>query len=178
MSDTPVFSDVVVPPTIERLRRGDLRRSERQIQDDAGNVGDPFLVIDTLARLHLAGRITSEMAAAGSKFHEDFRRGSLGELRAADMARVRTGVINTGRDLRASMEFFRRRVWAAIGVLGGPNSPGGSCAWHVLGLESDVKGWAISRYCTPPVSEHQGSGVLLGVLGVLEVFYARVSSAG
>src|SRR5215469_13657844 len=139
-----VAADVVVPPTIERLRRGDVRRSERQIQDTAGAVGDPFITLSLLTRMHADGRITLEEVQAGEQFHSDFRRAALGDLRAADLARIRGQ--RHGRELAASTEHYRWKVWNAVTPLGGPTSPCGSIVWSVVGEEMDIKRWCLERF--------------------------------
>ena len=57
MTDTPVFSDAILPPTVERIRRGDVQRAERQISDVRGAVGDPFIVVSLLSRFRSRERL-------------------------------------------------------------------------------------------------------------------------
>ena len=46
--------------------------------------------------------------------------------------------------------------------------PGGSCLWRVIGLEESLKHWAQQVQVSP----ESASGVLIGVLGMLEAHYA------
>jgi len=177
MSDAPVFSDVLVPPTIERLRRGDVRRAERQVNDARGDIGDPFVTISLLVRLRNEGKLTSEEVEAGDRFHLEFRRAALGDLRAADVGRVRVENRRAGSEITVSAEHFRRRIWDALTVLGGLGAPPASCVYHVIGAEETLNDWARRRYTLRRISEHQAPGVLISALACLAVYYGRVKPA-
>jgi hypothetical protein len=172
--DGPVFSDAIIPPTAERWRRSDVRRPERQIQDVRGEIGDPFITISALARLHNSGKISTEMARAGNRFHGDFMRAHLLGIgaRASDFLRPPVGTTARHRDQAAWTYICRERVWDALQACGGPSSPCGSCAWHVIGLEETVKDWVLHRYTATRISENAGAGVLIATLGCLEGHYA------
>jgi len=173
MTDAPVFSDVVVPPTIERLRRGDVQRAERQINDTAGATGDPFVTISLLARLHSEGKISDEEVEAGHRFHREFRRASLGDLHAADVGRVRVESRRIGLEITVTAEHFRRRVWDALAALGGLDAPPAICLYHVIGAEETLKDWCTKRFIARPISQHMAAGVLIAALVSLAVHYKR-----
>jgi hypothetical protein len=66
----------------------------------------------------------------------------------------------------------RRRVAAALDALGGHDSPGGSCAWFVLGLEFSVREWAMRQgYAGRTVHGPVGQGILVGALGTLAMHF-------
>jgi hypothetical protein len=77
MSAEPTFADAILPPTPERWRRGDVRRSERQVRDARGSIGDPFVVVGLLLRLHRDARINDDELKAGYRFRSDFDRAHL-----------------------------------------------------------------------------------------------------
>ena len=75
---------------------------------------------------------------------------NLDPLRALSILRVP----GTGRepDLNERQLDARRRVHAAMRVLGGIASPAGSCVWHVVGLQRSVREWAMRQgWCGRPV---------------------------
>jgi hypothetical protein len=59
-------------------------------------------------------------------------------------------------------------VHQAMGALGGLSSPGGSCVWHVVGLQRSMREWAMRQgWGGRPVRQDQAQGILLAALGVL-----------
>jgi hypothetical protein len=57
-------------------------------------------------------------------------------------------------------------------VLGGHDSPAGSCAWHVLGCGQSVREWALHQgRGGRPVRQEQAQGMLVTALGLLAVHY-------
>jgi Domain of unknown function (DUF6456) len=173
VSGEPAFSDAVIPPTLERFRRGDVRRSERQIQDVKGEIGDPFVVIDLLSKFRRDNRINDDELRAGYRFRGDFMRAHLDALRAADVSRPRIDGARFRRDFGVSVYEARDRVLDAIAALGGIDAPGGSCIWHVVGLTETLKTWALTRYVARRVTENAAPGVLVTALGCLAAHYRR-----
>ena len=62
----------------------------------------------------------------------------------------------------------RRRVLNALDVLGGIDSPSGSIAWHVVGLEVSLRTWSAQqgwngRLVSAPIA----CGILVAALGTL-----------
>jgi hypothetical protein len=169
----PALEPDLLPPPPERGQHGRIVRLDRQIADAAGNIGVPFLAISLLSRMHASGRISLDEARAGEQFHAHFRRAALGDLRAADLARIR-GQPRAGRAIAPSAEHYRRKVWDAVMALGGPDAPCGSIIWAVIGEEMDIKRWALERFRPlRRVSEHAASGILIAALGCLATYYER-----
>jgi hypothetical protein len=66
----------------------------------------------------------------------------------------------------------RRRIADAIDVLGGHDSPAGSCVWFVVGLEFLVREWAQRQgWAGRPVHGPVGQGILVGALGTLAMHF-------
>ncbi len=116
------------------------------------------------------GAITAEMRAAGEDFRARFRHAQLDPLRAANLARTpgASYVGGTG----GGFEYARTQIWRAILALGGLGSPGGSCLWHVVGLERSLKQWALETgWSGRRVSQDAASGILIAALGALENYW-------
>lgn len=145
---------------------------DETLPDARGGIGAPRQRrLDTLDRMQREGMITPVMRAAGSRFHDDFRRAALDPLWAPDLARVPVLTHNNrvwaaGRGSAAAHD----RVVAAIEALGGFDAPPASCAWYVLGSE-----WTLSRWGL--VGSARGnrdryvSGILVATLSVLARHY-------
>ena len=59
--------------------------------------------------------------------------------------------------------------WTA---LGGISSPAGSCVWHVVGLQSSIREWAIRQgWGGRPVDQKEAKGILVAALGMLASHY-------
>ena len=55
----------------------------------------------------------------------------------------------------------RCRRWGAV-------EPGGSCVWHVVGLQRSVREWAIRQgWGGRPVDQKPAQGILIAGLGML-----------
>jgi Domain of unknown function (DUF6456) len=161
----------VIGPVRERLAHGSVIRAETTVKDAEGGIGLPWIGLDTLARMHRNGTINSEMRLAGERFHDFFRRASLDSaLFAIDPARVPA---QRGKGFRRSVgegsESARLEVMSALDALGGMSSPGGSCAWFVLGCEHALETWARSRgWSGRPISRATATGILLADLAILQ----------
>ena len=118
------------------------------------------------------GSITSGMRQAGEDFRARFAVAQLDPLRAFDISRARSGNRSTftcGEEPGLRIEHAREAVWRAILSVGGPNSAGGSCLWHVLGWERSLKEWALEQgWSGRKVSQEAASGIFIAALGVLE----------
>jgi hypothetical protein len=161
----------ILPPPPERGQHDRIRRSDRQLVDVRGDIADPFIVVSLLGRWHAEGRIDLAEVDAGARFHREFRLGSLGDLHAADVGRVRSSAGWTGRAISANAEHFRRRVWDALEALGGLDRPPASCIYHVIGCEQTLKDWCRERYTARRISEHQAPGILVAALACLASHY-------
>jgi hypothetical protein len=174
MTNIPTFADVVIPPTLERWRRGDVKPPDAQITDTRGSIGAPWRAIGLLGRMLDDGRITEAEFEAGRRFKGDYRAAHLDGLRASDLSRPR---IDGGRQRREELSIrtvnARTRVMDAIEALGGIASPAASAVWCIIGEEMNIKAWVASRDLSRPLTENLGPGVLIGALGVLAAHYGR-----
>lgn len=157
-------------PTAERWRRGDVERIERSIADEEGRPARPYRVVDTLTAMQRRGSITAPMRQAGEDFRALFAAASLDPLAAPDLARMPQGPRDASPTERQADA--RRRVWQALQKLGGIASPAGSCVWHVVGCQWNLKDWALREgWGGRPLSQETASGILIGALGVLQAHY-------
>ncbi len=157
-------------PTQERMNRGDLERMPRTIADEKGHPARPFRTVDTLERMARARTISPEMRQAGEDFQALFALSQLDPLQSPDLRRVPQSL----RELPIGLQRTeaRKKIWRALGALGGSSSPAGSCAWHVLGCQWSLKEWALRQgWSGRALSQETASGILIGALGVLKAFY-------
>jgi hypothetical protein len=162
-------------PTDERRRQGAIERLDRPIADETGRSARPYRAVDTLATMERRGSITAGMRQAAEDFRVRFLTAQLDPLRALDYSRPRdgrTGRAKDGGEAGLRVETARQHVWRAIVAVGGPNSPGGSCLWHVVGWECSLKEWAFEQgWNGRRVSQEAASGILIAALGALETHY-------
>jgi hypothetical protein len=166
----------IVAPAPERFRTdhvgGEVIRLAAAVQDAQGGIGRPWQKLDTLARMVRAGSITRGMQAAGWKFNSLFNAAGLDPLWASDPARVPV-LTHSGRlPQHRGNAAARTAVLDSLEVLGGIQSPGGSCAWHVLGCEWTIAAWGLSRgWGGHRVDTRVATGILLADLGILRHYY-------
>jgi hypothetical protein len=106
------------------------------------------------------------MHDAAKELEAAFIVANLDPLRALPIARVP----GNGRepDLNERQLHACRRVHNAMAALGGIGSPAGSCVWHVVGLQSSVREWAMRQgWGGRPVRQEQAQGILIAALGML-----------
>jgi hypothetical protein len=170
-------SDADVSPTPERRNQGLVERLERPIGDDAGRPGRPYRAVDTLAIMERRGTITPGMRQAGEDFRARFATAQLDPLSAYDISRPRIdrrSGLQSGDGPALRIEKARETVWRAILAVGGLNSAGGSCLWHVIGWQRSLKEWALEQgWSGRRVSQEAASGVLIAALGALEAHFSR-----
>jgi len=162
--------DSVLAPTQERWARREVERLPRAIADETGRPARPYRATDTLLLMERNGTISAPMRQAAEDFRADFHAASLDPLAAPDLGRVP----QSGRELLLTerQAEVRKRVWSALGALGGFASPAGSCVWHVVGAEWTLKDWALREgWGGRPLSRETAAGVLVGALGVLQAYY-------
>jgi hypothetical protein len=164
----------IVGPTPRRFGHGQVMRLERPIADAQGGVGRPWQTLDTLARMERQGSITAPMRRAGNRFHDDFRLASLDPLFAGDPTRIPVQLKSSAavRPHDWGNEAARLSVVSALDALGGLHSPGGACAWQVLGCETTIEKWALtSGWANRRITRDMAAGILVSALGILKAHY-------
>jgi hypothetical protein len=126
--------------------------------------------VDTLGLMLRSGAITGAMHAAGRDFQAAFTIACFDS-----MPRVNLNLM--GRSPSPAHDVChlsdrrlaaRERVARAIGALGGHGSPAGSCVWHVVGMQTSVREWALRQgWGGRPVRQESAQGILVAALGVL-----------
>jgi hypothetical protein len=169
----PELNQDLVPPPPERGQHDEIIRSDRQVPDSRGAVGLPWRAVGLLLRLHHNARITDDELAAAYRFRADFDRGHLDTLRASNLARQRVDGPRFRRETSISVDAAKERAMDAISAVGGINSPGGSCLWHVVGAGETLKDWALTRYTARRITENAAPGVLYAALVTLVSYYHR-----
>jgi hypothetical protein len=170
----------IVAPAPERFRAdhiagGAVARLLEPIADANGGIGRPWKAFDTLARMERAGTISPGMRAAGALFREWFNEAGLDPLWASDPTRTPVLSHNNGRAslVRRGSATAVEMVWDSLQQLGGIASPGGSCAWHILGCEMTIESFALSRgWGTGRIDARIATGILLTDLGILQSYYS------
>jgi hypothetical protein len=168
-----------IAPAPERFRAdhvggGVVLRCEQSVKDANGGIGRPWKTLDSLARMERVGTITKSMRAAGVVFNEHFNEAGLDPLFAADPTRIpvlahQAYLVTAKRGSRSAVQM----VLDALDRLGGIASPGGSCAWHVLGCECTIESWALSRtWSIIRIDRYAAKGILLTDLAILQRYYA------
>lgn len=126
--------------------------------------------VDTLGLMLRSGAITGAMHAAGRDFQAAFTVACFDS-----MPRVNLNL--AGRSPSPAHDVYnlndrqlaaRERVARAIDALGGHGSPAGSCVWHVVGMQTSVREWALRQgWGGRPVRQESAQGILVAALGVL-----------
>jgi hypothetical protein len=156
-------------PSKWRLQHGGFSEPERAADPDTGTPVLHRRAVDTLGLMLAKGSITQSMHDAGATFRVTFRLAALDGIRTTQLLRVRGGA---GDLLTEHQAAARQRLAAALDLFGGGESVGGSCLWHVLGLECSLREWATRQgWSGRPVHHVQAQGILLTALGVLAVHY-------
>ncbi len=132
-------------------------------------------IFDTLARMRKADTITRSMHDAARDFQAHFTIAAYDTTATASIVRVRRlrgEKMTWNDDLTVRQIAARDRVHDALAALGGMASPGGSCVWHVVGLQSSLREWAMQQgWNGRPLRRGEASGILLSALGMLAVHY-------
>jgi hypothetical protein len=155
-------------PTPERLRHGAIERLPRAIADEHGRPARPYRTVDTLAQMERRESITSAMRAAGEDFRVLFQRAHLDPLRAASYEPRIAGAGAPADPPGLRTQAARDAVWRTLTAVGGLGSPGGSCLWHVVGLEHTLRQWAIEQgWRDRQLDQETAAGILIATLGML-----------
>lgn len=130
--------------------------------------------VDTLGLMLDAGAITPAMHAAARDFQAAFTIACFDNMPRSNlmlMARPAPGHYRAA-DLTDTQIGARERVARALDALGGHNSPAGSCVWHVVGMQTSMREWAMRRgWGGRPVRQENAKGILVAALGVLTKHY-------
>jgi hypothetical protein len=168
-----------IAPAPERLAQaalagGAVERLDKPIADGDGRVARPYRHIDLLPTMERRGSITAAMRDAGEDFRAQFARARFDPLHAANLLRAgapNRGAVGLGAPPLRTID-AQQRTWNALVAVGGPGSAGGSCLWHVVGLEQTLKQWALEQgWNGRRVSQEAASGILIAALGALEAHY-------
>jgi hypothetical protein len=164
-------NSTLIAPTSSSAWRTAGERLERAIVDTAGAIGQPWQSRTLLAGMTPPQRITSNMQAAGERYVPF--AGPVSMVYARDPGRGRVQIAgarlwNSG----GGSEAARRRVLAALDALGGMQSPGGSCAWYVLGCEMSLRSWAShANWAAGRIDHKIAAGILVADLGILQAHW-------
>ena len=161
--------DDLAKPSKWRLQHGGFSEPIREADPETGTPLQHRRAVDTLGLMLAHGNITEQMHEAGCIFRTLFRSAAIDSMSTSQLIRLPSSTAGTisNRQLDA-----RRRVLAAMDALGGHDSPAGSCAWFVVGLEMSVREWAMrqgwaGRKIHGPVAQ----GILVGALGTLAMHF-------
>jgi len=161
--------DDLAKPSKWRLQHGGFSEPVRDADLDTGSPVAHRRAVDTLGLMLANGSITPQMHEAGAMFRVTFRLAALDGMRTTQLLRIQGGAADLLSERQAAA---RRRLAAALDLFGGADSAGGSCLWHVLGLECSLREWALRQgWSGRPVHHVQAQGILLTALGVLAAHY-------
>lgn len=168
----PVVLEDLSKPSQWRMQHGAFSEPVREPDPESGVPRAHRYAIDTLGVMLGNGTITAEMHDAGAMFRRNFRIAALDSLRGMALLRIPGG---RGESLTEQQFGARRHVAEAMEALGGFDSAGASCVWHVVGLESSITEWARRHgWGGRPVGATQAQGMLVVALGVLARHYGLV----
>src|SRR5215831_1454330 len=150
---------------------GPIGRGQFAITDSFGQPARPHYAVDTLTAMERRGSITAGMRQAGEGFRARFTTAQLDALSALEISRPMTGHGSSrsfGEERALRIERAREDVRCAMLAVGGLQSAGGLCLWHVVGLQRSLKEWALEQgWNGRRVSQEVASGILIAALGVL-----------
>jgi hypothetical protein len=130
--------------------------------------------VDTLRLMLEAGNITAAMHDAARDFQAAFTIACFDSMPRVNlnlMARSPSAAHHVC-DLNDAQLAARERVACALDALGGHGSPAGSCVWHVVGMQSSIREWALRQgWGGRPVRQESAQGILVAALGVLAMHY-------
>ena len=161
--------DDLSKPSKWRLQHGGFNPPSYDADPDTGAVVTHRRAVDTLGLMLSNGTITNEMHDAGVLFRGLFKTAAFDGMATSQFHRLAGG---RGDALTDTQMDVRRRLHAALDALGGDDSPAGSCAWFVLGLEFSLRTWSTrqgwaGRHVHGPVAQ----GVLVAALGTLAMHF-------
>ncbi len=167
--------DDLSKPTQWRLQHGGFSGPIREADPETGSPVQHRRAVDTLGQMLLNGTITAEMHEAGEIFRGLFRAACFDSMSTSQVLRLPGGRVDTLSTLQVEA---RRRVAAALDLLGGHESPCGSCAWFVVGLEFSVREWSMRQgWAGRTMHGPVGQGILVGTLGTLAMHFGLTPRA-
>lgn len=156
-------------PSKWRLQHGGFSAPIREADPDTGTPVEHRRAVDTLGMMLANGTITPQMHEAGAIFRTLFRSAALDGIATSQLIRLAGG---TGDAMSSKQIDARRRVAEALDVLGGHDSPAGSCVWFVVGLEFSLREWAMRQgWSGRPVHGPVAQGILVAALGTLAMHF-------
>jgi hypothetical protein len=156
-------------PSKWRLQHGSFSPLSYDTDPDTGLVVTHRRAVDTLGLMLAHGSITQEMHDAGQRFRSLFRRAAFDTMATSQLLRVSPAASDGVSTLQIDAQ---QKIATAIDVLGGHDSPAGSCAWFVVGLEFSVRDWAARQgWAGKPVHGPIGQGILVAALGMLAAHF-------
>lgn len=164
--------DNLAKPTAWRRQHGNFSPPSLDTDPDTGTEVVHHRAVDTLGQMLSNGTITPEMHDAGATFRTLFRRAAFDNMARSPLVRLpgRTADAISDHNVDA-----RRKIADALTVLGGHDGAAGSCAWHVLGLETSIREWAMRQgWCGRLVHSAQAQGILIATLSVLAAHFGLV----
>lgn len=126
--------------------------------------------VDTLGLMLDSGAITSGMHAAARDFQAAFIIACFDNMPRVNLALAgrSPSPAHDVSNLSDAQIAARERVARALDALGGHGSPAGSCVWHVVGMQTSVREWALRQgWGGRPVRQESAQGILVAALGVL-----------
>lgn len=161
--------DDLAKPSKWRLQHGGFSEPIREADPETGSPVQHRRAVDTLGLMLANGNITEQMHEAGCIFRTLFRSAAIDSMSTSQLIRLPGSTADrlSNRQLDA-----HRRVLAALDALGGHDSPAGSCAWFVVGIEMSVREWAARRgWSGRPVPQPTAAGILVAALGILAMHF-------
>ena len=130
--------------------------------------------VDTLGLMLDSGAITPGMLSAARDFQAAFTIAcfdNMPRVNLTQIARSPSAAHHVG-DYSDAKIAARERVARALDALGGHGSPAGSCVWHVVGMQTSVREWALRQgWGGRPVRQESAQGILVAALGVFVKHY-------
>ncbi|PZW38710.1 hypothetical protein C8P66_1344 [Humitalea rosea] len=164
--------DEALGPSKWRLQHGGFSEPVREADPETGVPVQHRRAVDTLGMMLANGNITPQMHEAGCIFRTLFRSAAIDSMSTSQLIYLPGSTAGTMSNRQVDA---RRRVLAAMDALGGHDSPAGSCAWFVVGLEISVREWAARRgWSGRPVPQPIAGGMLVAALGILAMHFGLV----
>lgn len=157
--------DDLAKPSKWRLQHGGFSEPIREADPDTGSPVAHRRAVDSLGLMLANSSITPQMHEAGCILRTLFRSAALDGIATSQLIRLASA---TGSCVSDRQFDARRQVANAIDLLGGHDSPAGSCVWFVVGLEFSIREWAQRQgWAGRPVHGPVAQGILVGALGTL-----------